>query len=78
MKGLVTYFPNALASFLPLCPSSHRTWITQKNVSHDCHVNKDDSGNSYSKISSVNGCCVRELESNLQQATSPERANLIN
>lgn len=55
MKGLVTNFP-ALASFLHLCQGSHATRFTQKNVSHDNHVNKDDSGNSYTTMSSVNSC----------------------
>lgn len=37
-------FSYAFASFLYLCQSSHGTRITQKNVSHDNHVNKDTSG----------------------------------
>lgn len=49
-------FSYALASFLHLCQSSHGTRITQKNVRHDNYVNKDNSGNSYTTMSSVNGC----------------------
>lgn len=49
-------FSYALASFLHLCQSSHGTRITQKNVSHDNHVNKDNSGNNYTTMSSFNSC----------------------
>lgn len=37
-------FSYAFASFLYLRQSSHGTQVTQKNVSHDNHVNKDNSG----------------------------------
>lgn len=43
-------FSYAFASFLYLCQSSHGTRITQKNVSHDNHVNKDNSGKKKKKL----------------------------
>lgn len=71
-------FSYALASFLHLCQSSLGTRITQKNVNHDNHVNKDNSGNRYTKMSSVNGCYMWELVSNLHQATGPREAKMKN
>lgn len=69
-------FSYALVGFLHLCQSSLETRITQKNVSHDNYVNKDNSGNSYTKMSSANRCYVWELDTDLPQATSPSKAKI--
>lgn len=69
-------FSYALASFLHLCQSSQGTRITEKNVSHDNHVNKDNSGNNYTKMSSFNGCYIWELVCGIHQAATPSKAKM--
>lgn len=67
-------FSYAFASFLYLRQSSHGTQVTQKNVSHDNHVNKDNSGRKKKKKKlhyNVNrGYFYGNNKSSLHQATS--------
>lgn len=71
-------FSYAFASFLYLCQSSHETQITQKNVNHNNHVNKDNSGMKiYTTTSSVNrSYFCGNCKSSLHHATSSCRAKM--
>lgn len=69
-------FSYALASFLHLCQSSHGTRITQKNVSHDNHVHRDNSGNRYTTMSSVNCCYLFGNWKGYLHHASPSKAKM--
>lgn len=68
-------FSYAFASFLYLRQSPHGTQVTQKNVTRDNHVNKDNSGEKKKLHYNVNrGYFYGNNRSILHQATSSCRA----